>query len=413
MRAPALPVRMSPKLVVLLLALLLGLQAVTTDLYLPALPAIRDVFGAGMGEVQLTLSALLLAFGLSQLVWGPLSDRFGRRPILIGGMTAYVAASLACTFAPAMGWLIAARAVQGVAMGAAVMAARAIVRDLYPPTEGATVMSKALTGLGIIACTCAPLGGVLTDSVGWRATLLAVSGFGLVTLAMLVWRFEETLARPNPQALALASLWSANREILRHPAFRTWCAISAGSYLGLFTFLATSSFVFTRSLGYSKTAYGLFMLTMSLSYIVGTFWCRWMLRRTSVHRTVGVAAVLTLSAGVLITVLAHAGQGQDWYGAWAVMGPIYLFMFGHGVHQPCGQSGAVAPFPQRAGTASALNGFLMMLGAFAMGGWLGAHMDEPVFALAHGLLLWCVFIAAVAWTAVQRHGRPAEVPAAA
>jgi DHA1 family bicyclomycin/chloramphenicol resistance-like MFS transporter len=88
------------------------------------------------------------------------------------------------------------------------------------------------------------------------------------------------------------------------------------------------------------------------------------------------------------------------------MVPMYIFMIGHGVHQPCGQSGAVAPFPQRAGTASALNGFLMMLGAFFMGGWLGAHMAQPVFALAHGLLLWSVFITLVAWTAVQRHGRP-------
>jgi DHA1 family bicyclomycin/chloramphenicol resistance-like MFS transporter len=111
--------------------------------------------------------------------------------------------------------------------------------------------------------------------------------------------------------------------------------------------------------------------------------------------------------------LAYAGQGQEWYGASSVLGPIYLFMLGHGVHQSCGQSGAVAPFPQRAGTASALNGFLMMLGAFFMGGWLGTQMDEPVFALAHGLLLWSVFISVVAWTLVQRHGRSAPLPARA
>ena len=95
--------------------------------------------------------------------------------------------------------------------------------------------------------------------------------------------------------------------------------------------------------------------------------------------------------------------------AWALMAPFYLFMLAHGVHQPCSQSGAIGPFPQKAGTASALNGFLMMLGAFFMGGWLGQHMDEPVFALAHGMLLWSGFIALVAWTLVQRHGRPVEV----
>jgi DHA1 family bicyclomycin/chloramphenicol resistance-like MFS transporter len=404
---------MSQKLIVLLLALLLGLQPVTTDLYLPALPAITEVFGAGMGQAQLTLTALLLAFGLSQLVWGPLSDRFGRRPILLWGMAAYVLASVACALAPNMAWLIAGRTLQGIAMGAGVMAARAVVRDLYAPAQGATVMSQALTGLGIIACACAPIGGVLTDWLGWRVALHSLAAFGAFTFVLLLWRFEETLARPNPHALQLRQLWRANLDILRHPTFRAWCALSSGSYLGLFTFLACSAFVFTRSMGYSKTAYGFFMLSMSLSYIVGTFWCRWMLRRTSVHRAVAVASILTLSGGVSMAALAYAGQGQEWYGPACVMGPIYLFMLGHGVHQSCGQSGAVAPFPERAGTASALNGFLMMLGAFFMGGWLGTHMDEPIFALAHGLLLWSVFISVVAWTLVQRHGRSAPLPARA
>ena len=403
---------MSPKLIVLILALLLGLQPVTTDLYLPALPAITQGFGAGMGQAQLTLTALLLAFGMSQLVWGPLSDRFGRRPILLWGMAAYTLASVACAFAPTMAWLIAGRTLQGIAMGAGVMAARAVVRDLFAPAKGATVMSQALTGLGIIACACAPLGGMLTDWLGWRMALLAIAVFGVGTLALLAWRFEETLAQPDAHALRAGPLVRANLDILRHPVFLTWCALSSASYLGLFTFLASSSFVFIQFMGYSKTAYGFLMLSMSLAYIVGTFLCRWMLRRTSVHRTVGMAAVLTITGGVSMTALAHAGQGQDWYGAWAVMVPMYIFMLGHGVHQPCGQSGAVAPFPHRAGTASALNGFLMMLGAFFMGGWLSTHMDRPVFALAHGVLLWASFITVVAWTAVQRHGRPV-VPAAA
>ncbi len=406
------PTGMPPTLIVLLLALLLGLQPVTTDLYLPALPAITEGFGASMGQAQLTLTALLLAFGLSQLVWGPLSDRFGRRPILLWGVAAYVLASAACALAPNMAWLIAARTLQGVAMGAGVMAARAVVRDLYPPTQGAHVMSQALTGLGFIACTCAPIGGILTDRLGWRVALLALAVFGVFTFGLLLWRFQETLARPDPKALAWRSLLRANLEILRHPVFAAWCALSSGTYLGLFTFLACSSFIFTRSMAYSKTAYGFLMLSMSLAYIVGTFWCRWMLRRTSVHRTVGIASLLSLAGGVSMAVLAYAGQGQDWYGAWAVMVPIYLFMLGHGVHQPCGQSGAVAPFPQRAGTASALNGFLMMLGAFFIGGWLGSHMDNPVFALAHGLLLWSVFITVVAWTLVRRHVRPLTLKAA-
>lgn len=145
--------------IVLLLSLLLGLQPITTDLYLPALPALTSSFGAPMAQAQLTLTALLLAFGVSQLVWGPLSDRFGRKPILLTGLGAYVLAGVGSTLAPSMMALIVWRAVQGAAMGAAVMCARAIVRDLYAPTQGARVMSKALSGLGVIALLSAPLGG--------------------------------------------------------------------------------------------------------------------------------------------------------------------------------------------------------------------------------------------------------------
>jgi DHA1 family bicyclomycin/chloramphenicol resistance-like MFS transporter len=134
-----------------------------------------------------------------------------------------------------------------------------------------------------------------------------------------------------------------------------------------------------------------------------------MLKRTSVQRAIAAAAVLTLSGGVLLTVLAYAGQGQAWYGPWAVMLPVCIYMIGHGVNMPCSQSGAVAPFPARAGTASALNGFIMMLGAFGMGGWLGAHMDNPLFSMVHGMLLWSVCVSLIAWTAVQRHGRPVVV----
>ena len=152
---------MPPLIVVVLLALLLGLQPVTTDVVLPALPALQADLGASMHQVQMTFAALMLAFGVSQLAWGPLSDRLGRRPVLLAGMGAYVLASLACVVAPTMPLLILARIAQGAAMGAAVMCARAIVRDLYPPLEGARMMSKGLSGLGAIAIVCAPLGGLM------------------------------------------------------------------------------------------------------------------------------------------------------------------------------------------------------------------------------------------------------------
>ncbi len=391
---------MSPGLTVLVLSLLLGLQPITTDLYLPALPALTAGFGAPMAHAQLTLSALLLAFGLSQLIWGPLSDRFGRRPILLLGMTAYVLASIGSTLAPSMGLLIIWRIVQGAAMGAGVMCARAIVRDLYTPAQGARAMSKGLSGLGVIACLSPPLGGALSDLFGWRIALLTLAIFGAICLSLIALRFEETVQQKNPRALQPATLVRTWLMILRHPTFWAFSALSSASYAGLFTFLASSSFVFIQVLGLSKTAYGMLMFSNSLAYIAGTFACRWLIARLGVRRTVAVAGVLTLTGGSVMGLLALSGLRSPW----AIMLPQIVFMLGHGIHQPCGQSGAVAPFPQAAGAASALNGFLMMMAAFVMGGWLGGHMDGSVLPLVYGIWFWSALISLTAWTLVQRHG---------
>lgn len=391
---------MSPGLVVLVLALLLGIQPVTTDLYLPALPALTDGFGASMAQAQLTLTGLLLAFGISQLIWGPLSDRFGRRPILLWGLSAYTVAAVVSTLAPTMDWLILARTVQGAAMGAAVMCARAMVRDLYTPEAGARAMSKGLTGLGVIACLCAPLGGLVSDLVGWRWALAVLAVFGAGTLAVLVWHMEETLARRNPRALAPGTLVRTWATIARHPTFLAWAALSTASYGGLFTFLAASSFVLIKVLGLTKTQYGLVMFAMSFVYILGTLLCRRLLPRLGIRRAVALGAGITFAGGTSMGLLALAGV----HSVAAIVGPFLLFILAHGIHQPCSQSGAVGPFPQAAGAASALAGFLIMVAAFFMGGWLGRHLDGTVFPLTHGIWFWSTCIALTAWTAVQRYG---------
>jgi DHA1 family bicyclomycin/chloramphenicol resistance-like MFS transporter len=123
-----------------------------------------------------------------------------------------------------------------------------------------------------------------------------------------------------------------------------------------------------------------------------------------VRRSVALAGGLTLTGGTLMGVLALAGL----HSPWAIMLPQYLFMLGHGIHNPCGQSGAVGPFPQAAGAASALNGFLIMLVAFAIGSWLGSHMDGTVYPLVLGIWFWSALIALSAWTLVQKQGKTGD-----
>jgi DHA1 family bicyclomycin/chloramphenicol resistance-like MFS transporter len=393
---------MSPKLIIVLLSMLLGIQPVATDLYLPALPAIKAEFGAELSQAQLTLSALLLAFGISQMVWGPLSDRFGRRPILLWGLATFTLAGLGCVLASSMQELIVWRALQGAAMGAVVMCARAIVRDLYTPETGAGVMSKAFTGLGLLACISAPLGGLLTDLFSWHAALALVMGFGALTFGLAASTFKETVHRKNPHALRVHVLARTWWDIVRHPTFVAFTAVSIASYGGLFTFLASSSFVFINLVGLARWQYGLLLFSMAFTYILGTLLCRRLLVRFGVARTVAIGGGLSLSGGCWMALNAWLG----WQSVAGLMGPFYLFVLAHGIHQPCGQSGAVGPFPKAAGAASALGGFLMMVAAFVTGLWLGAVKDGSAMPMAQSIAFWSVLTALSAWFLVLRRGGP-------
>ncbi len=394
------PVSIHPGLAILVLALLLSIQPVTTDLYLPALPALTRSLGAPLSAAQLTLSGLLLAFGCSQMVWGPLSDRFGRRPVLLAGLAIYTVASVGSALAPSMALLIVWRIAQGAAMGAVVMCARAIVRDLYTPLEGARAMSKALTGLGIVACICAPLGGLLSEWLGWRAALSALTVYAIVTLALVALRMPETLAQRNPLALQPRALLGTWLHVLKSPTFWAFSLQTTATYGGLFTFLAASSFVYIDVLGLTRTQYGWTMASACAAYLGGTFLCRRLLARHGLQRTVAIAGGLSVAGGTLMALVAWMG----WHHPWGLLLPFYLFMLGHGIHQPCGQSGAVGPFPQAAGVASALNGFMMMLAAFAIGGWLGQRLDGTVWPLVNGIWFWSVVLAIISWTLVQKFG---------
>lgn len=384
---------------IIVLAALMSMQPMSTDMYLPALPALTQALHGTVAAGQMTLSALLLAFGCSQLVWGPLSDRFGRRPILLSGIGLYALASVACMLAASMDALIAGRIAQGAAMGAVVMCARAIVRDLYTPVAGARAMSKALTGLGVVACLCAPLGGLLAQWLGWRMPLAALGLYALLCL-WLVWQhLPETLLRPNPQALQLGSLVRTWGQVLGSPTFWTYSMLTTASYGGLFIYLVSSSFIFIELLGLSRSQYGLVLFSSGLTYFLGTFLCRALIARLGLQPTIAVGGLLSVLGGTLLMGVAFMG----WQHPLALLAPFYLFALGHGIHQPCGQTGSVAPFPQAAGVASAFNGFMMMIAAFAIGIWLGQQGMGSVWPLAQGIWGCSIVLAVVAWWPAQKY----------
>lgn len=383
---------------VVLLSLLLGLQPITTDLYLPALPGITASLGASVAQAQQTLAAMLFAFGVAQLFWGPLSDRFGRKPILLAGLGLYVVAALGCTFATSMPQLLGWRVVQGVALGASVMAGRAIVRDLHDPLAGAKLLSRAFSGLGLLACLSPLVGGATVRVLGWRATLFVLTVAGAITLAF-TWRvFRETLARRNPHALHPAALLRAWREVLGHRDFWIFTLLASSSYGGLFTFLASSSFIFINFYRFSPTEYSLVMLASATSYLLGTVLCRRLLGRFGLMRTVQAGGVLSCAAGVMMVILLLLGRG----GPMGLLLPFCGFMIAHGIHQPCGQSGAVGAFPRAAGVASALSGFVMMSIAFLTGAVLGVLARDTPWPFAGLVAFWGTILFVLAFAFVPR-----------
>lgn len=353
----------------LLLPLLLAAQPVATDSYLPALPAItRD-----LGAASASLTVFVLAFGFGQLPCGPLSDRFGRRPVLLIGLAGYAVAALGCAFASGIPMLVACRALQGFSMAAILVCARAAVRDLYPAHEGPHVMARGLTGLGVVALLAPLIGAWTVQSVGWRWVLGGMAGYAFV-LWLLCWRgFHETRATSADPSAPKGSL----REVFANAGFRAWASLAAVTYGGIFCFLLLSPMVYISYLGFSPAWYGWIPAGGSLVYIFSTTLCRRLLRRTGAVRAVQWASLLSL-AGPLVQAL---GCWLLPLSAWPLLLGHAIYCVGHGIHQPCGQAGAVGDLPHLAGRAVSWSGFAMMAVAFVVGQIAAGFVDPE---LSHG-----------------------------
>ena len=397
--APSPAPTVSPFTMALSLALLFGAQVLATDVYLPALPTLARDLSAAMPAVQLTMSAFVLAYGVAQLLWGPLADRFGRQPVLRAGLALFALASLGAALAGDIDAVVAWRAVQGAGAAGAVVCARAMLRDVFEPQRGAHVMSQALSGLGLLAIGAPVIGGALVAAAGWRSTMTLLAAYGAALLAFAVWRVPETIRVRNPQATEARALLDQFGRTLAHPVFRAWTLLVCTSYGGLMVFLAGGSFVLIDHLGLTALQCGLALSSNSLAYVSGTVICRRLLPRRGLIGTVQRGAGFNALASVLMAWAASA----DATSVWMVLVPQWIYTLGHGVHHPCGQAGAVGPFPHAAGVASALTGFLLAPVAVGVTLWLGRYLNAsapgPYFA---ALATMSGLTSLVAWTLVQR-----------
>ncbi|WP_135081920.1 Bcr/CflA family multidrug efflux MFS transporter [Terasakiella sp. SH-1] len=362
---------------------LVAFGPISTDMYLPSLPAMKVDFGATVSEVQLTLSVFLAGFAASQLLYGPLSDRFGRRPILIFGITVYGLASVACFMSTTIEALIFSRFLQAFGACSGPVLGRAVVRDVYGPDRAAQVLAYMGSAMALAPAVAPMLGGYLQIWFGWQANFVVISLFALVLVVLVIFLVQETNTHKNPDALKPARLVGNYLELLRHRGFLGYVLLNSFVFSGLFAFISGSSFVFIDVFGLAPNIYGICFGIVVCGYITGTLIAGRLSRKLGGPTMLRYGSLLSLLGGAVLFGVAYSG-GND---AVSVVAPMFLFMISVGVVMPNSMAGAIGPFPKMAGAASALMGFLQMTCAATVGASVGLLHDGTHLPMVSAIAL--------------------------
>ena len=346
-----------------ILTALVAFGPISTDMYLPSLPSMKIDFGATVSQVQLTLSVFLVGFAVSQLVYGPLSDRFGRRPILLMGIFIYGLASVACFMATTIEGLIFARFLQAFGACSGPVLGRAIVRDVYGQERAAQVLAYMGSAMALAPAVAPMFGGYLQIWFGWQANFVVISIFALVLIILVSFLIRETNEHKNHDALKPSHILGNYMSLLCHKEFLGHVMLNSFVFSGLFAFISGSSFVFVDVFGLAPNVYGICFGLVVCGYITGTLIAGKLSRKLGGPKMLRAGSLLALLGGSLLAGIAYAGGT----GALSVVAPMMIFMIGVGIVMPNSMAGAIGPFAKMAGTASALMGFLQMTIAACVG----------------------------------------------
>ncbi|GHI89957.1 Bcr/CflA family drug resistance efflux transporter [Streptomyces xanthophaeus] len=353
--APLTAARRTGLLVIFMLGGLTALPPLSMDMYLPALPAVTDALNSPAATVQLTLTACLAGMALGQLVIGPMSDKWGRRTPLLTGMVVYVLATALCAFAPTVELLIAFRLLQGLAGAAAIVIARAVVRDLYDGVEMARFFSTLMLVSGVAPIIAPLIGGQVLRFSDWRGVFVVLTGVGAL-LTLLVWRrLDETLPPERRHTGGVGTALRTMRGLLGDRVFAGYTLAGGFAFAVLFSYIAASPFVIQEIYGASPQAFSLLFGVNSVGLIAaGQINGKLLVGRVSLDKVLTAGLAIAGAASVALLLMSTEVFGKA--GLFPVAAALFVLMSSMGLILPNTNAQALMRTPHAAGSASALIG---------------------------------------------------------
>jgi DHA1 family bicyclomycin/chloramphenicol resistance-like MFS transporter len=353
-----------------ILSTLMGFASISTDLYLSAMPAIGRSFGASSGTVAWTVSGYLIGFSLGQLLWGPISDRYGRRLPIALGLIFFVLGSLGCALADNIWIMIGWRVVQAVGASAGVVLARAMVRDLYEGHRAAQMMSTLMTVMAIAPLLGPTVGGQIELWAGWRAIFWVLVAVGLLTLAAL-WTMPETLSHQRRRKEPIANALWIYIELLGHRRLLGYAGAGGFFYGGMYAYIAGTPFAYITYHHVPSHLYGLlFALGIAGIMLTNTINAR-LVRRLGSDRLLLYGIVMALASSLILAITART----DWGGLWGLVLPLFIFASAAGFIVANSIVGALTELPERSGAVSAMIGAIHYGSGIIGSGLVGFFTD--------------------------------------